>query len=126
MTATLHNFADYRPAALRLSPSECARLEVMSAARAILRSRHRHSDHVLAWACHTIKDYADPSDPDELCDVLQADEVLLEVRTRRRPLPVTLAHVSPRRGSIRLALLDMAALLLFAVAVGLVFLVGAG
>lgn len=119
MTASLHNFADYRPAPLLLSPGECARLEVMSAARAILHSRHRHSDHTLTWACRAIDECADRTDPDELCDLLTAEIKMDSIGRRRR------ATVAPRRGKIRLALLDAVGLAVFAVAVGAVFLVGA-
>lgn len=118
MTCTIHHFAAYRPA----SPAEQARINAIAAARAILRSKAPHTDDTLAEACAVIKALADPFDQDERADVLTADAMLVAIRKRARDRAQVANH---RRGTIRMALLDFAGLLLTFAAVVMVFLVGA-
>lgn len=116
MSAAIHHFPT--PAAYVATLQSDARIaEVITAARAVLRSEHRHGDDILTEACVALKTWGGGS------DWLEAGAMLVALRLRQRNQAVAEAQAAVKPGTIRRWLVDAAGLTVI-VAVALTVYVG--
>jgi len=117
MTAANHHFPV--PAAyMAQREAEARRIEIVAAARGVLRSAARHDDAILNEACVALQTWGDST------DWLQADAMLLAVRRRARLRAHDAAKIAARKTTIRAALVDCAGLAVIIAAALAVYLAG--
>jgi hypothetical protein len=103
MTAAIHHFP-VLAAFLAQREAEARRTDIVTAARAILRSAANHDDAILIEACTALQTWGDGT------DWLQGDAMLLAIRLRARRRAADAAKATVRKGTIRAALVDCAGL----------------